>query len=827
MTITGQSTHFVQGTTTASFGAGVTVAAVTVNSPTNATVVLNIDPAAAIGTRDVTVTTEGELVSLPNGFTVTPGTPVITLVNPNSGQQGQTNESVNLTGQFTHWVQGTTTASFGAGITVNSVTVAGTTSLTANLSMATGAAVGPRTVTVTTGTEVASLPGGFVVSAATNRPPIVSAGANQTITLPSSATLNGTVSDDGLPFGSLLSTSWSVLSAPLTAGQIWLKSNPSGTLPSPVQGTFSVLFDPTTNSLIVFGGTTNNPSNDVWVLSGANGLSNNSSWTQLKPTGTAPAPRYSQGAFYDPGSNRLVVFGGVGPTYPQTNNDVWILTNANGTGGTPAWLQPTPVGALPVPRFNVGLTYDPVTNRMIVFGGSIWATSGTYYYQTNETWILTNANGTGSTAPTWISAAPGGSLPIGRSNPSVAYDPGSNRLISFGGYIPYTPDGTLVAKTLNDTWVLTNANGLGGPAAWIQLTYDGASTSPTQRWANLVAYNAINNTLTIGLGWGNCLVSPWSCSNFSDVWSMKNANGLSGTPTWTQLAPTGGPPTPVNGSGYDSANDRLIGFSGPFNDTWILTNATNATLGVAGTVTFSSPTFSTPNIAGQFFPVVTDATFGIPGSYTLRLTANDSQLSSTSDVTVTVQAPIGTPLLTAAVPYAGQQGQAGLAVTITGQNTGFVQGTTQVSFGVGITVTSVAVTDPAHVTAMLSISAGAALGFRDVTVTTGTQVVTLADGFTVTPGTPVITLVNPNSGQQGQTNLAVTITGQYTHFSSASVVTFSGGGITAGAPTAATATNLTVPVSIAANAPLGAQGIQLVTGAETVSLANALSLIHI
>ena len=43
---------------------------------------------------------------------------MLTTVNPNTGQQGQTNESVSLTGQFTHWVQGTSTASFGAGITV-------------------------------------------------------------------------------------------------------------------------------------------------------------------------------------------------------------------------------------------------------------------------------------------------------------------------------------------------------------------------------------------------------------------------------------------------------------------------------------------------------------------------------------------------------------------------------------------------------------------------------------------------------------------------------------------------------------------------------------
>src|SRR5262249_42510634 len=44
----------------------------------------------------------------------------------------------------------------------------------------------------------------------------------------------------------------------------------------------------------------------------------------------------------------------------------------------------------------------------------------------------------------------------------------------------------------------------------------------------------------------------------------------------------------------------------------------------------------------------------------------------------------------------------------------------------------------------------------------------------VNPGTPVITNVNPSSGQQGQISLPMTITGNFTHFSSASVVTFSG-----------------------------------------------------
>jgi hypothetical protein len=50
----------------------------------------------------------------------------------------------------------------------------------------------------------------------TNQPPIVSAGQDQTITLPSFASLDGTVTDDGLPTPSSLTTTWSVESGPGT-----------------------------------------------------------------------------------------------------------------------------------------------------------------------------------------------------------------------------------------------------------------------------------------------------------------------------------------------------------------------------------------------------------------------------------------------------------------------------------------------------------------------------------------------------------------------------------------------------------------------------------
>ncbi len=49
-----------------------------------------------------------------------------------------------------------------------------------------------------------------------NQPPQVSAGSDLTVTIPAAATLSGSMSDDGLPSGSGLSASWSVVSGPGT-----------------------------------------------------------------------------------------------------------------------------------------------------------------------------------------------------------------------------------------------------------------------------------------------------------------------------------------------------------------------------------------------------------------------------------------------------------------------------------------------------------------------------------------------------------------------------------------------------------------------------------
>lgn len=94
--------------------------------------------------------------------------PSITGVNPNQGNRGQT-LNITITGADTHFVNGSSAASFsGTGITVNSTTVSSSTSLVANVTIAAGAALGARDVTVTTGGEIVTAPGAFQII---NSPP--------------------------------------------------------------------------------------------------------------------------------------------------------------------------------------------------------------------------------------------------------------------------------------------------------------------------------------------------------------------------------------------------------------------------------------------------------------------------------------------------------------------------------------------------------------------------------------------------------------------------------------------------------------------------------
>jgi hypothetical protein len=252
---------------------------------------------------------------------------------------------------------------------------------------------------------------------------------------------------------------------------------------------------------------------------------------------------------YDPVSNRLLLRGGVQLQTCNGMTDMHILTEANGLGGTPNWIPLSPTGGPPPARYSAYLGFDPATNRAILFGGQVACSPTTF----NDVWVLTDANGTGAT-PNWTQLTPTGGPPAGRSSieNGTFYDPTFNQLIVFGGNPGF-----------DDTWVLENANGLGGTPNWVQVS---ASHPDGDYNAHFGIYDATTNQY-IFYGGGD---PAGGSTFFDDVWVLSNADGTGGAAVWAENFPTGTSPggRQRSSGGYRASTNRLFFFGGLDGNLW-------------------------------------------------------------------------------------------------------------------------------------------------------------------------------------------------------------------------------------------------------------------
>jgi hypothetical protein len=379
-----------------------------------------------------------------------------------------------------------------------------------------------------------------------------------------------------------------VPATPAAASSAWIPISPTGGPLAP-RRYHSTVYDPASNRLIVFGGclvatcqnlATTDPTNEVWVLTDANGIGT-PTWIQLDPTGPLPPERFLHSAVYDTVNNRMIVWSGDNVVVSAPNlTDVWVLTNANGLGGTPAWIPLSPTGGPPPGgsrpgRESAAAVYDSVTNRMIVFGGASCDPCGGH----NDLWVLTNANGLGGT-PVWMQLFPSSGPPSARYANSAVFDPVNNRLIISAGL---ESGGGIAA----DTWVLQNASGLdrntGLPATpvWTPLP-DG----PEARYSHAASYDPVSNRMVL---FGGLNGSAY----LNDVWVLDHANGASGgTPSWSPGPSTGTPPSTRavfhHYESYDPVSRRLIVYGGDHDtseealtDSWVLTDAVGSAADVS------------------------------------------------------------------------------------------------------------------------------------------------------------------------------------------------------------------------------------------------------
>jgi hypothetical protein len=306
-------------------------------------------------------------------------------------------------------------------------------------------------------------------------------------------------------------------------------------------------------------------------------------WTHVTISG-GPATGQPDKPVYDPATNRLIVFGGNGNgPCCSALNQVWVVRNANGIGGTPYWQQLQPLGdpnsnpPYPQPRTGHSTVYDQANNRLIVFGGG-QTNSFAFAVRFNDVWVLQNANGVGT--PQWQQITPAsGPAPAARERQKAVYDPATNHMIIFGG------GNNGIMDVPADVWVLTNANGIGigGPSQWIQTVPEGGN-APVRRQGFGTGYDPATNRMMV---FGGC------CFQLGDLWVLSNANTTGAT--WQRIAQAS--PTPGArsdfASGYDPRTNRFLVIGGinsnrtaELNDFWVLSGANDiGTLTWVNTIT--------------------------------------------------------------------------------------------------------------------------------------------------------------------------------------------------------------------------------------------------
>jgi len=220
--LTGANTGFRAGSTVAVSGTGVSVDSTEVLSPTRMIVRLTAAPNAALGFRDVTVSTDRGDGSIETASGIgpiqvvgPPSGPTVLSVTPSTVAAGGTAD-VTISGGLTHFAAGSSAAALGDGVAVNSLTVKSPTSAVANVTVGSGATIGFRDVAVQTGGELAneSVPGPLLVVAA---PPPV---ARLTGASPAAGTRGATVDVTITGANTTFTSGKSVVSASGTGVQV-------------------------------------------------------------------------------------------------------------------------------------------------------------------------------------------------------------------------------------------------------------------------------------------------------------------------------------------------------------------------------------------------------------------------------------------------------------------------------------------------------------------------------------------------------------------------------------------------------------------------------
>jgi|GEM_PF-1888086 len=279
-------------------------------------------------------------------------------------------------------------------------------------------------------------------------------------------------------------------------------AKPGGILPpfsyDTTRSLASYAYDTDTNRVVMFGGR-------IWK--GTSLRSDvwafdpaSSRWTSIT-TGSGPSNRTGASISYNPVTQKFLVYGG--GTYSGETSDTWTFQFTGSNTGT--WTQIP--GTAPPPRFGAPMIFDSKNNLFVLFGGE------KYVYSLGDTWTFNPST------RAWSNKNPSPAPPQ-RARAAMAYDEKSGKALLFGGL------NKGLGSLLSDTWLYDAATN-----TWQQVS---TTTAPSARqWPSLACDG--NGVFYLFGGW-RVDAGGGLGQYLDDTWKFDMA-----TMQWTQLSPSTSP----------------------------------------------------------------------------------------------------------------------------------------------------------------------------------------------------------------------------------------------------------------------------------------------
>lgn len=333
----------------------------------------------------------------------------------------------------------------------------------------------------------------------------------------------------------------------------------------PARRSHAMALDPVTNEIVLFGGF-------------ANGSHLGDTWTFSTETkqwhqvesAESPSPRAAAMLVYEPLHERLILFGGFGFGHSVVTNDTWAFdTRSNSWADLKAENPPSE-------RASYGLAVDSKRGLIVLFGGF---TERGYF---NDIWEYDPEENA------WHEIKTEGGVPLARGAMGFVYDEGNDVFVMYGGF---SENGFF-----GDTWTFDPKTN-----SWKEMSPE---DHPPPVRTRMVYSDKVNQSIFFG---GDVIypeTAEAAVEPYNSVWAYDYQRN-----TWQELIPqpSNGSPSKrsLNGIVFDPVSLSIVIFGGTdtliddqnfvgreFGDTWILALASEpspiGTLGPGDDASFLS-----------------------------------------------------------------------------------------------------------------------------------------------------------------------------------------------------------------------------------------------